>query len=119
QAGQHVPVAVNITMDDLSKLDFPDHMAALARSGGIEPQHLTLEVTERQVMGKLSTVLDVLSRLRLKRFRLSIDDFGTGHSSLAQLRDLPFDERKIDRGFVHRAATNETLRVICSATLRM
>jgi len=43
----------------------------------------------------------VLSRLSLKRFGLSIDDFGTGHSSLAQLRDLPFDELKIDRGFVH------------------
>jgi EAL domain-containing protein (putative c-di-GMP-specific phosphodiesterase class I) len=64
-------------------------------------------------------VLDVLTRLRLKRFRLSIDDFGTGHSSLAQLRDLPFDELKIDRGFVDGAAKSSTLRAICTASLRM
>jgi EAL domain-containing protein (putative c-di-GMP-specific phosphodiesterase class I) len=80
---------------------------------------ITLEVTEGQVMRQLSTVLDVLSRLRLKRFRLAIDDFGTGHSSLAQLRDLPFDELKIDRGFVHGAPTDETRSAICKASLRM
>ena len=44
--------------------------------------------------------LEILTRLRLKRFHLSIDDFGTGHSSLAQLRDIPFDELKIDQSFV-------------------
>jgi EAL domain-containing protein (putative c-di-GMP-specific phosphodiesterase class I) len=80
---------------------------------------LTLEVTEGQVMRQPSTVLDVLSRLSLKRFQLSIDDFGTGHSSLAQLRDLPFDELKIDRGFVHGACTDGTRRAICSANLQM
>lgn len=56
--------------------------------------------------------LEVLTRLHLKRFRISIDDFGTGHSSLAQLRDIPFDELKIDRGFVHRAWADETVRAI-------
>ena len=47
--------------------------------------------------------LDILTRLRLKRIGLSIDDFGTGHSSLAQLRDIPFDELKLDRSFVNGA----------------
>jgi EAL domain-containing protein (putative c-di-GMP-specific phosphodiesterase class I) len=119
QAGHQLPVAVNISMDDLLALDFPDVAATLAASVGIEPALLTLEVTEGQVMRQLSTVLDVLSRLSLKRFRLAIDDFGTGHSSLAQLRDLPFDELKVDRGFVHGASTDGTRRAICSASLRM
>jgi EAL domain-containing protein (putative c-di-GMP-specific phosphodiesterase class I)/ActR/RegA family two-component response regulator len=119
RSGHKLGVAINVSMCDLAALDFPDIVASLAESAGIEHSAVTLEVTESQVMSRLSTVLDVLTRLRLKRFRLSIDDFGTGHSSLAQLRDLPFDELKIDRGFVHRAATNETLRAICSATLRM
>jgi EAL domain-containing protein (putative c-di-GMP-specific phosphodiesterase class I)/FixJ family two-component response regulator len=119
QAGYHLPVAVNISMDDLIALDFPDTAEALAASVGIAPQLLTLELTEGQVMRQLSTVLDVLSRLSLKRFRLSIDDFGTGHSSLAQLRDLPFDELKIDRGFVHGASTDGTRGAICGASLRM
>lgn len=119
QAGHHLPVAVNISMDDLTALDFPDSAATLAASVGVEPSLLTLEVTEGQVMRQLSTVLDVLSRLSLKRFRLAIDDFGTGHSSLAQLRDLPFDELKVDRGFVHGGSSNGTRRAICSASLRM
>jgi EAL domain-containing protein (putative c-di-GMP-specific phosphodiesterase class I)/FixJ family two-component response regulator len=119
QAGYRLPVAVNVSMDDLTSLDFPDIAAGLAASVGVEHQLITLEVTEGQVMRQLSTVLDVLSRLSLKRFRLAIDDFGTGHSSLAQLRDLPFDELKIDRGFVHGASADGTRQAICSASLRM
>jgi EAL domain-containing protein (putative c-di-GMP-specific phosphodiesterase class I) len=118
-AGYPLSVAVNVTMDDLIALDFPDIATALAATVGVEPHGLTLEVTEGQVMRQPSTVLDVLSRLSLKRFQLSIDDFGTGHSSLAQLRDLPFDELKIDRGFVHGACTDGTRRAICSANLQM
>jgi EAL domain-containing protein (putative c-di-GMP-specific phosphodiesterase class I)/FixJ family two-component response regulator len=119
QCGETFNVAVNVSMRDLASLDFPDRTADLADSVGIDPTALTLEVTEGQVMSKLSTVLEVLTRLRLKRFRLSIDDFGTGHSSLAQLRDLPFEELKIDRGFVLGASGNDTRRAICSASLRM
>jgi EAL domain-containing protein (putative c-di-GMP-specific phosphodiesterase class I) len=119
QSGHHLPVAVNVSMDDLTALDFPDVAAALARSVGIDPSLITLEVTEGQMMRDLSTILDVLSRLSLKRFRLAIDDFGTGHSSLAQLRDLPFNELKVDQGFVHGASTDETRSAICGASLLM
>jgi EAL domain-containing protein (putative c-di-GMP-specific phosphodiesterase class I) len=118
-AGYSLTIAINVTMDDLIALDFPDLAVALAATVGVEPQIVTLEVTEGQVMRQASTVLDVLSRLSLKRFQLSIDDFGTGHSSLAQLRDLPFDELKIDRGFVHGACTDGTRQAICSANLQM
>jgi EAL domain-containing protein (putative c-di-GMP-specific phosphodiesterase class I)/FixJ family two-component response regulator len=119
KAGLSIPIAVNVSVDDLTALDFPDVAAEFARAAGVEPNLITLEVTEGQMMRQLSTALDVISRLRLKRFRLAIDDFGTGHSSLAQLRDLPFDELKIDRGFVHGASSDETLRAICTASLRM
>jgi len=68
-------------------------------------------------MQDLRTSLEILTRLRLKRFRLSIDDFGTGHSSLAQLRDIPFDELKIDRSFVHGAWADETLLAMYDASL--
>jgi EAL domain-containing protein (putative c-di-GMP-specific phosphodiesterase class I) len=70
-------------------------------------------------MKDLRAPLEILTRLRLKRFRLSIDDFGTGYSSLSQLRDVPFDELKIDRGFVHGAGTNETVRAIYDASCRL
>ena len=119
EAGYPMNLAVNVSMQDFTFLTFPDKAAALAQAIGVECSNVTFEVTETCVMRQLGTVLDVLSRLRLKRFRLSIDDFGTGHSSLAQLRDLPFDELKIDRGFVHGAASHPTRRAICTASVRM
>ena len=119
EAGYAINLAVNVSMQDFAFLNFPDKAAALAQAIGVETSSMTFEVTETCIMRQLGTVLDVLSRLRLKRFRLSIDDFGTGHSSLAQLRDLPFDELKIDRGFVHGAASHPTRRAICTASLRM
>ncbi|MDO8960405.1 MAG: EAL domain-containing response regulator [Rhodocyclaceae bacterium] len=116
-AGLALRVAVNLSMDNLVKLGFADSVARLTASAGVTPAEIVLEVTESRLMSDLRAPLDILTRLRLKRFRLSIDDFGTGHSSLTQLRDLPFDELKIDRSFVHRAGTNATLRAIFEASL--
>ncbi|WP_240538340.1 EAL domain-containing protein [Rhodoferax sp. PAMC 29310] len=116
-AGWVLRVAVNLSMVSLTSLDFPDFVAGLAAQAGVPPQGLVLEVTESRLMQDLRAPLEILTRLRLKRFRLSIDDFGTGHSSLTQLHDLPFDELKIDQSFVHSAWTNETLRAMYDASL--
>jgi EAL domain-containing protein (putative c-di-GMP-specific phosphodiesterase class I)/CheY-like chemotaxis protein len=112
-------VAVNVSMDNLASLDFLKFVAEVAAKEGIAPQNVVLEVTETKLMQDTRAPLEILTRLRLKRFRLSIDDFGTGHSSLAQLRDIPFDELKIDQGFVHRAWVDETLRAIYDASLSL
>jgi diguanylate cyclase (GGDEF)-like protein len=110
--GLALHTTINVSMDDLGSLDFADYVAQRAAVAGVSPELVTLEVTESRLMQDRSIALDVLTRLRLKRFRISIDDFGTGHSSLAQLRDIPFDELKIDRGFVHGTCTDRTLRAI-------
>ena len=115
--GLALRVAVNVSMDNLAALDFPDEVAAQAAAAGVPPEAVVLEVTESRLMKDLRTPLEVLARLRLKRFSLSIDDFGTGHSSLAQLRDFPFDELKVDRSFVHGACSDETLRAMYDASL--
>ncbi len=112
-------IAVNVSMDNLASLNFLNFVAELTEKAGIAPQNVVLEVTETRLMQDTRAPLEILTRLRLKRFRLSIDDFGTGHSSLAQLRDIPFDELKIDQGFVHRAGTNETLRAMYDASLSL
>ncbi len=112
ESGQAFSVAINVSMDDLASLDFADYVAGEAAAAGVLPKDVTLEVTESRLMQDLRVPLEVLTRLRLKRFRISIDDFGTGHSSLAQLRDMPFDELKIDRGFVHGAGADGTVRAI-------
>lgn len=119
QAGLELRVAVNVSMDNLASLDFQNLVVDLAAKAGVSPHKVVLEVTESQLMGDIRVSLEILTRLRLKRFHLSIDDFGTGHSSLAQLRDIPFDELKIDQGFVHRAWKDETLRVIYDTSLAL
>lgn len=118
-AGWELDVAVNISMNNLAQLDFPDVVAAAISAMDLPPQSLILEVTESQLMRDVRIPLDILTRLRLRRIDLSIDDFGTGHSSLAQLRDLPFNELKLDRGFVHGAATDRSLRALVENSLRL
>ena len=112
-------VAVNVSMDNLASLNFLNFVAEVTAKLGVAPQNVVLEVTETRLMQDTRAPLEILTRLRLKRFRLSIDDFGTGHSSLAQLRDIPFDELKIDQGFVHGAWNDETLRAMYDASLSL
>lgn len=117
--GHSLQLAVNVSMNNLERLDFPEFVEHAALAAGVAPSLLTLEITESQLMSNRQAALDILTRLRLKRVGLSIDDFGTGHSSLAQLRDIPFTELKIDRGFVHGAWRDSSLRSILSASLDM
>jgi EAL domain-containing protein (putative c-di-GMP-specific phosphodiesterase class I)/DNA-binding NarL/FixJ family response regulator len=118
-AGLSLRMAVNVSMDNLNFLAFADIVTAAAQAVGVPPQNLTLEVTESRLMQDLRAPLEILSRLRLKRFRVSIDDFGTGNSSLVQLRNIPCDQLKIDRGFVHGAHSDETRRAIFNASLNL
>jgi EAL domain-containing protein (putative c-di-GMP-specific phosphodiesterase class I)/FixJ family two-component response regulator len=117
--GLTLSVAVNVSMDNLLQLDFPDRVAARAAHHGLPLSQLMLEVTESRLMRNALVVMDTLTRLRLKRVGLSIDDFGTGHSSLVQLRDLPFEELKVDKSFVHGAAGDPALRSIVESSLRL
>lgn len=118
-AGLHTHVAVNVSMLSLTAIDFPDIVNALVVEAGVPTSSLVLEVTESKLMRDPLSSLDILTRLRLKGIGVSIDDFGTGHSSLAQLRDLPFSELKIDRGFVHGAWHDASLKAIFDASLNM
>jgi EAL domain-containing protein (putative c-di-GMP-specific phosphodiesterase class I) len=118
-AGLNLHVSVNVSMENLAALDFPEFIAEEARAAGVPLTSLVLEVTESRLMKDLLAQMDILTRLRLKRIGLSIDDFGTGYSSLAQLRDIPFDELKVDRSFVHGAWRDASLRAIFDASLGM
>lgn len=118
-AGFPLQVSVNVSMDNLASLDFPDVVEQTAADAGLSVTRLMLEVTESQLMKNPLASLEILTRLRIKRISLSIDDFGTGHASLAQLRDIPFNELKVDRGFVHGASRDASLRAIVEASIGM
>ncbi|MHB1075210.1 EAL domain-containing protein [Thiobacillus sp.] len=83
-AGLHLQVAVNVSMDNLGFLEFPDLVTQAVARSGVPPTRLELEVTESRLMKDPLASLDILTRLRLKHIGLSIDDFGTGHSSVAE-----------------------------------
>lgn len=117
--GLMLHVSVNISMENLKSLDFPDRVIGQADAAGVPLKHLVLELTESRLLKNLLMILDILTRLRLRQISLSIDDFGTGHSSLVQLRDLPFDELKVDRGFVHAACRDASTRAIYEASVEM
>jgi EAL domain-containing protein (putative c-di-GMP-specific phosphodiesterase class I) len=116
-AGLSLRLAVNLSMDNLNSLSFLDALVNLTSQTGVAPQDMVLEVTESRLMGDQRIPLEILTRLHLKRFRLSIDDFGTGNSSLAQLNDVPFDELKIDKTFVHGAWANPTQCAMFDASI--
>ena len=115
--GLHLQVAVNVSMDNLAGAGFAERADRIARDAGASPADLTLEITESRAMSPSPAPLESLVRLRMLRFKLSIDDFGTGHSSLAQLRDVPFTELKIDRSFVHGARSNHNIRPILEGSI--
>ena len=117
--GRSLHVAVNVSMENLKDPTFPDTLARRALRAGVDPSRLTIEVTESRMVSDAEAALDILTRLRLKRVGVSIDDFGTGHSSLRQLHDMPFDELKLDRSFVHGAHSDPTLKAILLPCLDM
>jgi EAL domain-containing protein (putative c-di-GMP-specific phosphodiesterase class I)/ActR/RegA family two-component response regulator len=116
-AGLSLKMAVNVSVDALSSLDFADFAAEQAALNDISPKDVIIEVTESRLMQDFRAPLEVLTRLHLKRFQLSIDDFGTGYSSLSQLQDIPFSELKVDRSFVHRGAMDQTVRTMYDTCL--
>lgn len=114
--GYDFGISVNVSMDCLSRIDFPDWVVAEAAAVGMPLDRLMLEITESRLMQNTVKALDVLSRLCLKRVRLSIDDFGTAYSNMEKLQMLPFNELKIDRAFVNGAADDDSSRAILESS---
>jgi EAL domain-containing protein (putative c-di-GMP-specific phosphodiesterase class I) len=117
--GHTLRVSVNISVDNLLELDLPNMLAGIVRQEGIETHQVMLEVTESSIMKDVTTNLEIVTRLRLLGFGLSIDDFGTGHSSMEKLKQMPFTELKVDRAFVFGAARNPVARVIFESSVNL
>ncbi len=93
-------VAVNISARTLHRSEFPDLVLEALAHAGLPPERLLLEITESALVANAGAAAVVLARLRDAGLRLSLDDFGQGYTSLAQLRHLPLSELKIDKAFV-------------------
>lgn len=115
--GIDLNTSVNFSVNTFTLPDFPDFLIQTTQSEGVDPSKVVLEITETQVMENAIDSLEILMRLRMKKFGLSIDDFGTGHSSMEQLKRIPFTELKIDRAFVYGANGNSSARAILESSI--
>lgn len=99
-AGLDISVAVNLSAGNLHQQQYVDTIVRLLEETHVPPSRLSVEVTEGALMADPEGALRVLRQLHDMGIRIAVDDFGTGHSSLAYLKLLPVDEIKIDRSFV-------------------
>ena len=116
---QGAGVALNLSVGSLSDVSLAERLAQAVGASGLAPQHVTIEVTETAAVSDVGRVLENLSRLRMNGFGLSIDDYGTGYSSLQQLSRIPFTELKIDQSFVRNAPVNAGSRAVLESSLEI
>jgi EAL domain-containing protein (putative c-di-GMP-specific phosphodiesterase class I) len=115
KAGEKLTLAMNITASTLLDLSLPDRIAEMCKQYQVPPEMLILEVTETEAMRDVTRTMDVLLRMRLRNIGVSIDDFGTGHSSLRELQRMPFSELKIDKSFITDMDRNKDCAVIVNS----
>ncbi len=108
-------VSLNITAADLSDPEFADRFAAMAKQAGVDPDRLTLELTEQAMLSEPANAAAQLAQIRALGSAIAIDDFGTGYSSLSLLARLPIDYLKIDSGFTRSLDGSDRDRIVVRA----
>ncbi|GAC1315618.1 MAG: hypothetical protein NVSMB2_07580 [Chloroflexota bacterium] len=115
--GLDVPVAVNLSVQDLRDRGLPELIAGLLRHYEVPAEGLILEITETGLLGDPARAFEVLQGLRALGLQIAIDDFGAGNAALGYLKHLPVDELKIDRSFVQDMRQNIGDAAIVRATI--
>jgi diguanylate cyclase (GGDEF)-like protein len=110
-------VSVNLAPRQFHVGDIVATVAKALRTTGLEPARLELEITESSIMHAVEHMTELMHRLKQLGVSLSIDDFGTGHSSLSALRNFPLDKLKIDRAFVHEIETDPSAAAVALAVI--
>ena len=115
--GFDMAVSVNLSARDLTDEYLPYHVLQILKDNDVKPHLLTLEITESSIMEDLGRSVLVLECLRDIGVRISIDDFGTGHSSLSQLKNIPVHELKVDKSFIFGVCDDTENEAIVRATI--
>ncbi|MDZ3831757.1 MAG: GGDEF domain-containing phosphodiesterase [Sphingopyxis sp.] len=108
-------VSLNITAADLGDPDFADRFAAMTKGARVDPDRLTLELTEQAMLSDPASAAAQLAQIRALGSAIAIDDFGTGYSSLSLLARLPIDYLKIDSGFTRTLDGSDRDRIVVRA----
>ena len=119
KSGLEVSVSANVSAKSLADVNFADRVIELVKCKSLDSRNIILEVTESAATTEIGHSLENLSRLRMKGFGLSIDDYGTGYSSLQQLARIAFTEIKLDQSFIRSAASQQAARIILESSIDM
>jgi len=119
QQGIIIEAAINISAQDLSHPDFHMNLMQASSEHNVSPEHITLEVTERDLMQDEEQAVALLVDLKKSGYTISVDDYGIGQSSLAKLKQLPVDELKIDKSFIMELSNSETDQIIVGSTITL
>lgn len=117
--GWKLCVAVNVSAADLADAGFADRVKDVLSRHDVDPGSLALEVTESAIIRSAANAIKVLENLREYGIRLSVDDYGTGQSTLSYLKDLPVHELKIDKAFVSSMSRDDSDRIMVRSTIDM
>jgi diguanylate cyclase (GGDEF)-like protein len=115
----HIVLAVNLSPVLLQTPSFPLRLFKILADTGLPPSRLEIEITEKALKADSGQVRQFIQDLRLVGVRIALDDFGTGYSSLSRLKELPFDEIKIDGSFVQSLAAQGDSSVIVRAIIEL
>lgn len=119
QRGHAITVSVNVAPSCLAHPEFADRLIDYVAQQGFDAQYIIIEVAESSAVSIAPYFLENLARLRMKGFGISVDDYGTGNSSMQQLLHIPFSEIKIDRSYVIGASQNKALELVLSSSLEI
>jgi EAL domain-containing protein (putative c-di-GMP-specific phosphodiesterase class I)/FixJ family two-component response regulator len=114
-----IGLRVNIAATLISDVAFPDRLERTLIEQAVDAEALALEITETAMLEQTPNAFDILTRLRIKRIGLAIDDFGIGYSSLTQLFRMPFNEMKIDRSLVGRIVDSKEASIMVDALISL
>ncbi len=117
QQGLRLEAAINLPSPVLTDLDLPDRVIEILRMHSIGSRELLFEMAERGMMSDVDRTMEILTRFRLRGIGISIDDFGTGFSSLVQLYRMPISEMKVDRSFVTAIGRSREAETIVRAII--
>lgn len=117
--GINMNIAVNISAENLKDPHFYDFICQSLTNTKVPAQKVTLEVTESAVVDDPESAIATLSKFKSRGMKISVDDYGTGYSSLAQLKQLPVHELKIDKSFVQRLHDDEDDQIIVRSTIEL
>ncbi|WP_415902317.1 putative bifunctional diguanylate cyclase/phosphodiesterase [Neptuniibacter sp. QD29_5] len=119
EIGLHLSIAVNISAENLKNQQLINTLKGIWKTHQLPQNSLSLEVTESAVVSDPESAIKMLCEIKDQGIKLSIDDYGTGYSSLAQLKQMPVSELKIDRSFVDKVHMSSDDQIIVRSTIRM